>query len=390
MQNIYCLILLINLLLMILVECTLSKKYLERGDGPKSPRNSIKRGSQGFTKIKKYPIPQIFATRIIYNEPAVRDNSLDILPRSLSFRENVGELMQISQPKMDDDWDPPVLIIDSLMPGLATVLREGVKWSKEGYRKTLTLFDTIWDIENNESLEIISKTFGEALRRFFTIINEIEKEQLQKLCPETIVTKDTYIKYLGGCLLSFFIWPYCEFIKFRNIIEGQYDMYLENIESFDFMQFMDDEIIAQSDYTKAMMSAINHFIGLLEGLGKSNPYLKEEIKNHASFWIKFSEIQHKQAMEHYEIHMQKKTKQTKRASARVSRRAAVRSKLMMTKNLSTGLRVSQSTRNIPSTSQAKPTNRFGLIRDPHCKSKIEAYQYFIERLTESFLTKEEK
>jgi hypothetical protein len=385
MQNIYCLILLIHLFSMLLVEGTLSKKYLEKKESPKSPRNIIKRGSQGYAKIKI--IPQIFATRI--NEQAIKDSSLDTLPRSLSFRENVGELMQISQQKRDDNWNPPVLIIDSLMPGLAKDLREGVKWSKEGYRKTMTLFNNIWDIEDNELLEILSKTFSEALLRFFTLINEIENELHQKLCPEMIATKDIYNKYLGGCLLSFFLWPYCEFIKFRNIIEKQYDMYLDNIESFDFLQLMDDEIIAQSDYTKAMMNAINHFISLLEELAKINPYLKEEIQNHASFWIKFSEIQHKQAMEHYERHMIKKPKQMKRTSARVSRKA-VRSKLMMTKNLNTGLRVSQSNRNIPSTSHAKPSTLFGLTRDPHCKSKIEAYQYFIQRVTETFLTKEEK
>jgi hypothetical protein len=385
--------LLVNLMIAVVV-CAIGKHYIDLTE-KKGQLLEIKgsRKFQGSTSAKRVSIISTSPFQSLHTTDSnFEGHSRGQSTRSVSFKDNVAEIQPntiirlenaISKPELTSSLDINLFLLDH--PFLLT---EGIIWVNEGYDLTSQLFDKLWEIDDIGYLESLSKSFQEALLRFLSMNNKFCIRQLQKsVSIEETVTPEIFNRIVGGNKVCYYIWPYCEFIKFRNLLEIKHKIFPQNIRKFDFLRLI-DYYSDQNSETKPIKRAVDHFAKLLTELIQNYPEIIEDVRNYVAFCIQFVQVLHLQAVEHKKIF----TPQKQRTPIRVKRNSAKFSRLIvrsMMKKSNSQLRISKSSRNISGSSQDKKStekpNKLGLVIDPNCDDQIEGYQYFIEQLNDIFM-----
>ena len=180
------------------------------------------------------------------------------------------------------------------------------------------VMDKLWVIRDPKSLTDFSEAFKIGFMRVANLVNEIAEYQ-QTTGKGPHISKENYENVLSASKSFYYLWPYCEFVKFKNILRFKHGVKLISsaYSNFDLINLTDDAYAVitrdynreeqsdvekfNKDFIEASKAALQVFIESLGNLQKKYPKTSKDVRNYVKFWHNFAKIQQEQAIKHIKI-----------------------------------------------------------------------------------------
>ena len=200
--------------------------------------------------------------------------------------------------------------IASLPPPLKSLLNSpltrGIKPGEPASTLTRQIYAELSKIiESDEKLLAdLVEVFRLAFLHFHSFLSYLTEHHL-KSPMKGYMTEDRYELLSGGIRLTSYIWPHCEFLKFKTEL-ARMNIFLPGIFMYNFTILVDEEDIKRRKEQKKLAAfvvnelphpqkyfynACNQFLELLKGLYREHPQTYELIQRYVAFWAEFALVQ---------------------------------------------------------------------------------------------------
>jgi hypothetical protein len=189
---------------------------------------------------------------------------------------------------------------------------DGFRWEDDGQPLFIEVRAELVNADE-DTRNLLQEVFKLAFLRFSSVLNHIMKGH--RMNPEMGILKpELYEKIEGGMRLTYYLWPFCEYLKFKSSLANM-GITLKNIHKFNFLNLSDEEDVKKQreekelaelgqepqNSNKYFFNASYRFLDLLKGLYRVYPQTYFIIRKYATFWVEFSQYQEEMAKEHIKI-----------------------------------------------------------------------------------------
>jgi hypothetical protein len=178
-------------------------------------------------------------------------------------------------------------------------LNSGVNWENEGRELTGKFTGFIHDMIDVQMIDNLEAIFFFGLARFELIFNRTAKRQIKYPDVVAPMSREMYESLIGGNMLCYWLWPFCQFVKFKQELAKKIEIEDLNILKYFWPKLVEDE---EEKYQGPYMQvATEKLITLLSNLKVCHPETAPIIQKYLNFQFKFARFLYDAAVEQEKI-----------------------------------------------------------------------------------------
>jgi hypothetical protein len=173
---------------------------------------------------------------------------------------------------------------------------EGTRWDRSGMA---LVSDYCKEIQNFKGelypVDLLERVFYVAFRLFMERIHDLSEIKQYRQFSDPL-SLDRFEHLVGGARLFYYLWPFCQYHKFRQkFTEAKADFFYSDFTIFFFHKLIDSEPVENKKY---FIDAVDVFILYLTQLQRQFPKFNGDIRNYALFWAKFGTLLYELTVRH--------------------------------------------------------------------------------------------